>query len=125
MPGAMQPAGPRERDERETMNQLELAMEWRCGLPTTPRDPVTTLGARSLPGRWQRWRRTMENNGEAHRWEPSGRRGQREQPDARREFGERPPWMRRSDGTQNRGKKILAHPYLACKMSDIGFRQNP
>ena len=30
-----------------------------------------------------------------------------------------------NDGTRNSGRKILAHPYLARQMVDIGFWQNP
>ena len=56
MPGATRPARPWERDEREKTNQLELATEWRCGLPAAPRDAATMLVARSPPGQWQRWR---------------------------------------------------------------------
>ena len=63
MPGAMWPARPWERDEHEMMNQLELAKEWRCGLPTAPRDVATMLAARSLLGRWRRWRQVTETMG--------------------------------------------------------------
>ena len=92
MPGATRHACPWERDEHETMNQLELATEWRCGLPATPRGAAKMLATRPPPSRWRRWRQAMENDEEAHRREPSGRRGRQEQPDARRELGERPPW---------------------------------
>ena len=56
MPGAVRHARPWERDGRETMNQLESAMEWRCGLPVAPRDATMTPAACSPPGRWQRGR---------------------------------------------------------------------
>ena len=95
MPGATQRARPWERNGRATMNQLELATGWRCGLPAALRDAATTLAARSLPGRWQRWRQAKENDEEARRQEPSKRHERREQPDARRELDERQPWTRR------------------------------
>ena len=77
MPGAKRPARPWERDERETTSQLELATEWRCGLPAAPRDAATMLAVRSVPSQWQHWRQATENDGEAHRQETSWRRGQR------------------------------------------------
>ena len=92
---------PWERDVRGTSNWLGSAMEWRCGRPAAPKGAARTPAARSLPGRWQRWRREMENDEAARRREPSKRRGRRGQPDAQLEHGERPPWRRRSDGATN------------------------
>ena len=125
MPGATRPTHPWERDERETTNRLELTTEWRCGLPTALRDAATTLAACSPPGQWRHERQAMKNDEEPHRREPSGRRGRRERPGARRELGDRPPWMQRSGGTQTSGGNIPAHPYLVRQMLDFGFRQNP
>ena len=85
-------------------------MEWRCGRPAASRGATRMLAACSPPGRWQRWRQATENNGEAHRREPSGRRGRREQPGARRELGERLPWMRRT---------------MECGMAEERFRRTP
>ena len=113
---------PWERGERETKNRPGSAMEWRCGRPAAPTGAARTLAARSLPGRW---RQATEKDGETRRWEPSERHGRRGRPGAQRELGERPPWMRRSNGTRIDGRKASAHPYLARQMSDFGFQQNP
>ena len=125
MPGATRPVRPWGHDERETMNQLGSATEWRCGLPASPRDAAKMLAAHSLPGRWRRWRQATGNDEEARLQELSGRRERREQSGTRRGLGEHLPWMRRSDGMLISGKKISAHPFLARQMFDIGFRQNP
>ena len=93
MPGAKRPARPWERDGHEMTSRLGSVMEWRCGLPATSRDAATMLAACSPPGHWQRWRQATENDEEAHRCGPSRRGRRREQPGARRELGERLPWM--------------------------------
>ena len=56
MPGATRHARPWERDGPETTNQLELATEWRCGLPAAPRGATRMLATRSPSGQWRRWR---------------------------------------------------------------------
>ena len=94
MLGATQPVRPWVCDEHEMMSQLELATKWRRDLPAAPRDAAMMLAARFPPGRWRRSQKVTENDWEAHQRVPSGPRGRREQPDARRELGERQPWMR-------------------------------
>ena len=82
---------PWERDEHETTNQRESAMEWRCGRPVVPRGAARMLAARSPPGRWRRWRQATENDGEARRWGLSKRHGWRERLGAQRGPGKRRP----------------------------------
>ena len=89
MPGATRPVRPWGRDERETTNQLGLATEWRCSLPATLMGAAKMLAARSPLDRWRRWRQATGNDEGIHRLAPSGRRGWREQPGARREPDER------------------------------------
>ena len=125
MLGATRPARPWERNEREMTNLLELATEWQCGLPAASWDVAMTPAARSSPRRWQHWRQATENDGEAHRREPSEQHGRRGRPGAQRELG---GVGHELGGVTKRGskrKKASAHPYLARQMSDFGFRQNP
>ena len=51
MPGATRPTHPWEHDEREMTNRLELATEWRCGLPAALRGAAKMLATHSPPGR--------------------------------------------------------------------------
>ena len=84
------------------------------------------LAYRGRQGPWWRWPLVIEDDEDScHPPEPSEQRRQQPRPGAQRELDERPPWMRRSDGTRIDGRKASAHPYLARQMSDFGFRQNP
>ena len=114
---------PWVRDERGTTNKRESSMEWRCGRPVAPRGAARMLATRSPPGRWQRWWQATENDGVAHRREPSEQHG-----------GEGSPTLSSSTasvchgdgGATERlidGREATAHPYLARQMSDVGFRQ--
>ena len=94
MPGATRRARPQGRDGRAVTSLLESATGWQCGLPAAPKDAETRPAARSPPDQWQCWRQATGNDGGIRRRAPSGRRGWREQPGARRGLDERQTWMR-------------------------------
>ncbi|KNE86841.1 hypothetical protein PSTG_19792 [Puccinia striiformis f. sp. tritici PST-78] len=100
-------------------------MGWRCGFPPDrwmQRRGLLLVPRRASGGGGGRQRGT---DGEAYRRESSGRRGRREQPDARRELGERQPWMRQTIERGTAEERFQRTPTWRAKMSDIGFRQNP
>ena len=114
-----------ERDVHGTRNRPGSAMEWRCGRPAAPMGAARTLAARSPPGRWRRWRQETENDEVA----PDGSRLSNAGSEGSSALSLSAASIRHGDdGAAERrvnGREATAHPYLACQMSDLGFRQNP
>jgi len=124
MPWAARPTRSPGHDEHGRTKRPESMKEWRCARRGTRKDAAKRPIAHGLHGPWRRLPPvTGVSEGSRHPPVLCEGCGRQERPGAQQGLDARQRWKRWSGGESTDEREVPMHPYLACQMSDFGFRK--